>query len=166
MRIITDTPRLIVRHWHVQDLKAYGELVGDDEVKDVDMLAEEPGSCAENELWRYQTEQDKWGWSRWAVVSKDDHKLVGYCGFAPYGDDVELSWRFLPEYRGLGLVVEAADAIAQFGLNTLGFKRIISFTSPQNEFARDVMQHMGMTLDCLEGWSNCSVARFSLQASR
>lgn len=165
MLIIADTPRLIVRHWQPEDLKAYAALVNDDSVQDFSITADEPGSQAENELWRYQVEQDKWGWSRWAVVSKDSHKLVGYCGFAPYGKDVEMSWCFLPEYRGVGLVVEAAGAIARFGLNTLGFKRIISYTNADNEFTRDVMLHMGMTLDCFEGWSNLTVARYSLASS-
>ena len=165
MLIIADTPRLIVRHWHPEDLKAYATLVNDDSEQDYGFTAEEPSSQAENELWRYQTEQDKWGWSRWAVISKENYQLVGYCGFAPYGKDVEMSWCFLPEYRGLGLIVEAADAIARFGLNTLGFDRIISFTSASNEFAQDVMQHVGMKLDCFEGWSNCTVARYSLIAT-
>ena len=165
MLIITDTPRLIVRHWQPEDLKAYAVLVNDDSEQDFSMTADEPGSQAQNELWRYQVEQDKWGWSRWAVVSKDNYRLVGYCGFAPYGKHVEMSWCFLPEYRGLGLVVEAAEAIARFGIDTLGFKKIISFAGANNEFAQDVMQHVGMTLDCFEGWSNCTVARYSLRAT-
>ena len=167
MLIITHTPRLIVRHWQPGDLTAYAALINDNSAQQqgVDFAAEEPSGRAENELWRYQTEQDKWGWSRWAVISRENHQLLGYCGFAPYGKDVEMSWCFLPQYRGLGLVVEAAEAIARFGLNTLGFKRIISFTSADNEFAQDVMQNMGMKLDCFEGWSSFTVARYSLIAA-
>ena len=165
MLIIADTPRLIVRHWQPEDLEAYATLVNDQSEQGSGIASDAPRSQAENELWRYQVEQDKWGWSRWAVVSKDNYQLVGYCGFAPYGKDVEMSWRFIPEYRGLGIVVEAASAIARFGLNTLGFKRIISYTNADNEFAQDVMQHVGMTLDCFEGWSNLTVARYSLMAT-
>lgn len=163
--VVTETPRLLVRHWQPRDLQAYGALIGEEAPSNPDEMSGEPCNQAENELWRYQAEQDKWGWSRWAVVSRETHELVGYCGFAPYGKDVEMSWRFLPEFRGLGLIVEVARAVAEHGLQQLGFNRIISFTSPDNEFAQDVMQHMGMTLDCFEGWSTCTVARYSLKSS-
>ena len=161
MLIIAETPRLLVRNWLPQDLKAYGALLGE-EADDPHFSALEPSCRAETELWRYQTELDKWGWSRWAVISREDHKLIGCCGFSPYGKNVEMSWRFLPEFRGRGLVLEAAEAVAKYGLEKLGFERIISFTNPNNDFAQDVMQQLGMSLDCFEGWSSCTVARYSI----
>ena len=161
MLVIAETPRLFIRSWLPKDLQAYAALLGE-EVSGACFSALEPSCRAETELWRYQVELDKWGWSRWAVVSKDNHQLMGYCGFSPYGPNVEMSWRFLPEFRGVGLVLEAAEAVAKYGLETLGFERIISFTNPNNDFAQDVMQQLGMSLDCFEGWSSCTVARYSI----
>ena len=166
--IVTDTPRLIVRTWQLQDLDAYSTLMGDPPSQTTDataaVMATEPGSLAETELWRYQAELDKWGWSRWAVVFKENNQLIGYCGFSPYGKHIEMSWRFLPAYRGQGLVFEAVEAVTQLGFNQLGMAEIISYTTPNNEFAQGVMRQVGMTLDRFEGWSTCTVARYRIQS--
>ncbi|OED41532.1 hypothetical protein ACH42_13590 [Endozoicomonas sp. (ex Bugula neritina AB1)] len=146
-----------------QDLKAYSAILGR-ESEDAQYSALVPSCRAESELWRYQVELDRLGWSRWAVVAKGDHKLIGYCGFSPYGDDVEMSWRFLPEFRGCGLILEAAEAVTNYGFGTLGFARIISFSVPDNNLAQGVMQQLGMSLECFEGWSSCIVARYSLSS--
>lgn len=164
MLVIAETPRLLIRNWLPQDLQAYGVLLGE-ETKEPQYSALRPSCRAENELWRYQAEQDRRGWSRWAVLSRDEHKLIGYCGFSPYGDDVEMSWRFLPEYRGAGLVLEAAEAVANYGFNVLRFARIISYASSDNAQAQDIMEQLGMHLDCFEGWSSCTVARYSISPS-
>ena len=168
MLIVTDTPRLILRTWQLQDLDAYSTLMGDPPSKATDataaVMATEPGSLAETELWRYQAELDKWGWSRWAVVFKENNQLIGYCGFSPYGKHIEMSWRFLPAYRGQGLVLEAVEAVTQLGFKQLGMAEIISYTTPNNEFAQGVMQQVGMTLDRFEGWSTCTVARYRIQS--
>lgn len=61
MLIVTDTPRLILRTWQLQDVDAYSALLGETLACSSDVMATEPGSLAETELWRYQAELDKWG---------------------------------------------------------------------------------------------------------
>jgi len=163
MLIIAETSRLLIRSWMHYDLEEYSELVGDDS-DDVALFSTEPCSRAEADLWRYQSEFDKWGWSRWAVVLKETQELIGYCGFAPYNKNIELGWRFLPEYKGVGLVVEAVEAVAAHGLDTLGFDSIISFASHDNRYAQEIMQQSGMSLNRFEGWSNCTVACYSISS--
>ncbi len=165
MLIISETPRLILRTWHLQqDVDAYSALLGESPAQVANAMALEPESLAETKLWRYQAELDKWGWSRWAVVFKENNQLIGSCGFSPYGKDIEMSWRFLPEYRGKGLVLEAVEAVTDFGFNKLGMDEIISYTMPDNEFAQGVMQRLGMTFDGFEGWSTCTVARYRIHS--
>ena len=163
MLIISETPRLLLRTWHLQDVNAYSELLGEC-TESPDVTALEPASQTETKLWRYQAELDKWGWSRWAVVFKENNQLIGSCGFSPYGKDIEMSWRFHPEYRGKGLLLEAVEAVTEFGFNKLGMEEIISYTMPDNEFAQGVMQRLGMTFDGFEGWSTCTVARYRIQS--
>ncbi len=164
MLIIADTPRLIIRTWQEIDLPDYASLLGETLSDNTGSDCSIPSSRAENELWCFQAEMDRRGWSRWAVELKEGRKLIGYCGFAPYGKDVELVWRFQPEFRGQGLVVEAAEAVAKLGFETFRFDQIISFTNPDNDFAQSVMLELGMTLECFEGWSSVTVARYSLTA--
>ncbi|MGB0361385.1 MAG: GNAT family N-acetyltransferase [Endozoicomonas sp.] len=165
MLIITDTPRLILRTWQLADVHAFSVLLGQDPATNSDMAATEPGSIAETELWRYQAELDKRGWSRWAVVYKETNQLIGYCGFSPYGKHIEMSWRFMPEFRDQGLVLEAIEAVTQFGFNQLGMNEIISYTASSNEFAQGVMVQLGMEFDRFEGWSICTVARYRIESS-
>ncbi|MGI9282367.1 MAG: GNAT family N-acetyltransferase [Endozoicomonas sp.] len=164
MLIVAETPRLILRTWQEVDLQPYAEIRGTahDEPQ---YGTHSPASKAETDLWRFQVELDQRGWSRWAVVLKESNKLIGICGFAAYGDSVEMSWRFSQEYRGRGLVIEAAEAVTELGFKRLGFKEIISFASPQNEFALDVMESLGMSLAGYEGWCNLTVARFALTST-
>lgn len=163
MLIVTETPRLTIRTWQEQDLKPYGEIMGRGDLSEhfSDAL---PASKAETELWRYQLELDQRGWSQWAVVHKESQQLIGCCGFSSYGDKIELSWRFLPDFRGRGLVVEAVEAVAQLGFERFGFDEVISYASPANEFAKDVIESLGMSLVGFEGWSNITVARYRLTA--
>ena len=164
MVIITERPRLILRTWQIQDIDAYAVLIRETLEEPVDNRATEPYSLAETDLWRYQAEFDKRGWSRWAVVLKESNQLIGYCGFSPYGKYIEMSWRFLPEFHGQGLVLEAVEAVTEFAFKHLGMEEIISYTTPSNEFAQGVMEQLGMTLDRFEGWSICTVARYRLQS--
>lgn len=161
MRVVAETPHLLIRTWLETDLPGYAVLTGDDS----EPQKYSPGlpACrAESELWRYQLELDRYGWSRWAVIYKKNDLLVGSCGFSPYGGEVEIGWRFLREYRGQELVVEALEALTRLGFQHFGFNRIISFSRTDNRFAQKVMAQIGMTLERFEGWSNCTVACYSL----
>ncbi|WP_062266851.1 GNAT family N-acetyltransferase [Endozoicomonas arenosclerae] len=164
MLIVAETPRLILRTWQEADLVPYADIIGSAQ-GEVHYSTHSPASKAETDLWRFQVELDQKGWSRWAVVLKENNRLIGSCGFSSYGKCVEMSWRFSQEYRGRGLVIEAAEAVTEVGFCRLGFKEIISFASPQNGFALDVIESLGMSLDGYEGWCNLTVARFSLTSS-
>ena len=165
MRVVVEMHHLMIRTWQEGDLASYAALLGHDDENLEKFSADGPDSRAETELWRYQLEQDKNGWSRWAVVQKESNCLIGYCGFAPYHNDVEISWRFLPGYLGRVEVVDAIEAVMKVGLQQLGFDKIISFTSPDNYGALKILAQVGMTLDCLEGWSSFVVARYSVSQS-
>ncbi|WP_252177371.1 GNAT family N-acetyltransferase [Endozoicomonas sp. 4G] len=164
MLIVAETPRLILRTWQETDLQDYANIIGEP-LNERQYNTYSPASTAETDLWRYQVEIDQRGWSRWAVVLKENYRLIGSCGFSAYGDTVEMSWQFNPEYRGRGLVIEAAEAVTDLGFTRLGFKEIISFVLPENEFALDVIESLGMSLAGYEGWCNITVARFSLSST-
>ena len=70
--------------------------------------------------------------------------LIGFCGFPP---DVEIGWRFLPEYQGRGLATEAATAVMRYGFDTFQFDRLISVTQPANHRSLRVIEKLGMTFE-------------------
>lgn len=48
---------------------------------------------------------EKYGFGRWATVLKSGMQFVGWAGLAylPEFDEIDLGYRFLPEYWGLGI---------------------------------------------------------------
>ena len=55
--------------------------------------------------------------SQFAVISRDDERLIGYCGFflqtVDDAEELEIGYRLDPSYWGRGLATEAARAAAQ-----------------------------------------------------
>lgn len=51
-------------------------------------------------------------YGRWAVVNKQDERVIGYCGpkYVDKYHEVGLTFRFLPQYWGKGFATEAAMA--------------------------------------------------------
>lgn len=51
-------------------------------------------------------------YGRWAVIHKQDERIIGFCGpkYLSCYNDVELAFRYLPEYWGQGFATEAAVA--------------------------------------------------------
>ena len=62
-------------------------------------------------------------------------------------------------------MVEAVEAVARLGFERFGFDEVISYAAPNNEFAMNVIETLGMNLVGFEGWSNITVARYSLTAA-
>lgn len=88
----------------------------------------------------------KYGYGRWATFLKDGMQFIGWAGLAylPEFDEIDIGYRFLPKYWGLGYATEASEAILDYGFNTLGLKRIIAIAMKENEASFRVMQKIGM----------------------
>jgi ribosomal-protein-alanine N-acetyltransferase len=89
------------------------------------------------------------GYGLWAVIRREDGELIGNCGIIPVegvGPEVELSYDFRRESWGKGYATEAARVCLRFGLEDLGFRRIIAITYPDHLASRRVMEKAGMHL--------------------
>ncbi len=83
----------------------------------------------------------------WVMVSKETGRMIGTCGFAKIdtaNNCAELGYVLNPEYRGQGLVVEAARRVMEFGFSTLSFHRIEARYMIENAPSRRVMEKLGM----------------------
>ena len=60
---------------------------------------------------------------------------------------IEIGWRLAPEFWGFGYVTEAAEALLDFGFETLGREEIISFAVWNNRRSTAVMERLGMRRD-------------------
>jgi RimJ/RimL family protein N-acetyltransferase len=60
---------------------------------------------------------------------------------------VEVGWRLASEHWGRGYATEAARESLRFGFEEVGLEEIVSFTVPQNERSRRVMDRIGLVRD-------------------
>jgi RimJ/RimL family protein N-acetyltransferase len=147
------TDRLLLRRWRVDDLDDLRAVFAKPEVwwypDRRGRSAQETGSFLDRRL-------DLWerrGWSHWAVVHREDRRLIGYLGLEPptflpeVMPAVEVGWRLDPDYWGRGLATEGGRAALGFGFDFLGLEEIVSVYEPDNVASGRVMEHLGMRPD-------------------
>ncbi|MFF5567157.1 GNAT family N-acetyltransferase [Streptomyces sp. NPDC012623] len=148
------TPRLLLRRWHEEDLVPMAEINADPEVmrwiddgsvRSLDQTAED--------IERWEEEWDEEGFGLFAVELLASGELAGFAGlsvpaFLPEAlPDIEIGWRLGQPFWGQGYASEAAHAALEFALQDRGLERVISISRPGNEASENVMRKLGMTLE-------------------
>ncbi|TLM79630.1 GNAT family N-acetyltransferase [Microbulbifer harenosus] len=79
-------------------------------------------------------------------VELKDGTAIGQCGLLKRDglDDVDIGFAFLPEYRGRGYALEAAQAMLKWGETCLGFRRIVAIATPENRASLHLLETLGM----------------------
>lgn len=87
------------------------------------------------------------GYGRWACVLKETRTVIGFCGlkYLPDLDEVDVGFRFLPEYWGKGIATETCSACIEFGFDTLKLDRILGLALPENGASIRVLEKCGMS---------------------
>ena len=148
---LPETDRLTIRHLTKEDKNALLPILGDAEV----MKFSSTGPLSEEQIDEWLDERleeyEHPGFAPWAVVNKDEDKLIGFCGFNGVDLDgqveIELLYRFAKAYWGQGYASEAAEASKDFGMNKLAFNRIIAIISPENERSLRVAEKLEMSYE-------------------
>ena len=86
----------------------------------------------------------------WAVIHKETGRMIGTCGFARIDSAHncgEIGYVLHPDFRGQGLITEAAERVLQFGFGVLGLNRIEARYMVGNEPSRRVMNRLGMLFE-------------------
>lgn len=146
---ILETERLILRSWTPEDAGRLLEICGDAEVMKHIGTREPYHTIEEAEQflrWAENYEKEN-GFSRWAVVSKENPKIIGSCGFArPHGtEEVELGYLFARDVWGKGLATEAAAACLRYGFERLKFNEVIAITDLEHTASQKVLEKIGFT---------------------
>lgn len=92
---------------------------------------------------------EKYGYGRWATILKNGKQFAGWAGLAylPEFNEIDLGYRFLPEFWGKGIATEACRAILTYGFDKLKLKRIIAIAMKENKASIRVMEKVGMQFD-------------------
>ena len=144
------TPRLLLRHWRVEDRPAFAAMNRDSRVMEhfpAVMSPAESDALAD----RIQAHFEQREFGLWAVEIPGVTPFAGYVGLAvprfaaSFTPCVEIGWRLAAEYWGRGYATEGARAALTFGFETLQLTEIVSFTAVGNVRSRRVMEKLGMT---------------------
>jgi RimJ/RimL family protein N-acetyltransferase len=91
--------------------------------------------------------QLKYGFSLWAVETRDTAILVGEAGLQPLegtGPEIEIGWAFAPSAWGRGYATEAAGAWVERAFGELGLDELIAVIRPENEASHKVARRLDM----------------------
>ena len=91
------------------------------------------------------------GWDAFAVEQLEDDRFAGICGLAPQTvdgvEEVELGYRFVPEFWGRGIATEAALACRDYAFETLRLPRIIAIIEAANIGSIRVTEKIGLRFE-------------------
>jgi ribosomal-protein-alanine N-acetyltransferase len=153
------TERLRLRRWIQSDRLPFAEMSADPRV-----MEHFPSvlSRAESDAMvdRIEVHFEHNGFGLWAVEVREHSPFIGFVGLsvpsfeAHFTPCVEVGWRLASQFWGRGYATEAARAAVQFGFGPLALREIVSFTVPENERSRLVMDRLGMTHDLADDFDH------------
>ncbi len=143
------TERLTLRPFTPADAPAYLALVSDPSV--LRYTDEKPVTTVDEalEILRTRPLRDYalHGFGRMACVHQQSNELIGFCGLKrleAFNHEVDIGYRFLARYWGLGLASESAAALYAYGKTALQLPRIIGLVIPENTASVRVLSKLGM----------------------
>lgn len=146
---VAETPRLILRHFSVDDAGPMFLLNSDPEViKYTGDPAFKNTFEARSFLENYNQYQ-KHGFGRWAVIDKISGDFLGWCGlkYDPAIDETDIGFRFFRKYWNKGFATESAQASLTLGFESLKQKTIVGRAMKENTASIKVLEKLGMIFD-------------------
>ncbi len=148
--IILETKRMLLRQMEMSDVDNLQGIFADPEAM---RYYPKTKSIAETEEWirTNMLSYRVFGFGLWIAILKESGAFAGQCGLVMQRVDdrpeVEVGYLFLRKYWGQGLATEAARASRDYGINQLGYTRLISLIHPRNIASKRVAEKIGMAFE-------------------
>jgi [ribosomal protein S5]-alanine N-acetyltransferase len=144
---ILETTRLILREMTTADAEHLYLLNRDPEV--IRYTGDKPFTDIQ-ESERFLSNYDhytKYGFGRWAVISKTDHMFLGWCGlkYTPELDEYDIGFRFFKAYWNMGYATESATASVETGFTKFGINEIVGRSRKENTASIRVLEKLRFT---------------------
>lgn len=147
-----ETERLVIRPFNSNDAQALHGIVSQEEV--MKYLPEEVMSMEEvrgviswlTDCYEKNTPQRILKFTL-AVLSKEDERLIGWCGLGPLefsSEEIEIFYGLSKDQWGKGIATEAASTVLRYGFETLKLDQIVAVTDPRNAASAKVIEKLGM----------------------
>jgi ribosomal-protein-alanine N-acetyltransferase len=162
--IILETEHLVFRPLTITDLDDLTTLYADPEVMRF-LGGPRDRDEVQRILNRYIKEYQIYGHSFFATIRKSDEHFIGQCGLlnqeVEEQPEIELGYVLAKPYWQHGLALEGIQALKDYGLQQLGFPRLISLIPPDNEASLHIAERIGMHYErSVDQWGQ----RFQLYA--
>jgi ribosomal-protein-alanine N-acetyltransferase len=145
--IIYETDHLLFRPLELSDLDNLIALYADPEVTRYLGGVRNPDEVRQA-LQGYMREYEMYGHSFFATIQKSDGQFIGQCGLlnqeVEEQPEIELGYVLAPQYWDRGLAFEGILALKNYGMQQLGFHRIISLIPPENVASIHIAEKIGM----------------------
>jgi [ribosomal protein S5]-alanine N-acetyltransferase len=153
MNVVTETNRLLLRTFTINDAQLIFDLNNDPEVTrytyDPMTDTEQARLVLENVI---LPQYALYNHGRWAVHIQPDLEFIGWCGlkYIPERNEIDLGYRFKKSAWGKGYATEAAYACLKYGFEKLKIPKITGRAVPENEDSWRVLEKIGMQFTCEE----------------
>jgi len=98
---------------------------------------------------RYLDAYERLGFGVYLTLLRETQVPIGICGLIKRNglEDVDIGYAFLPQYWSKGYASESASAVLVYARNTLGLKRILGITTPDNAGSIRVLEKAGFKFE-------------------
>ncbi len=148
VKIILETPRLVLKEFNLEDAAFILELVNTDDwlnfIGDRKVANLEDAQNFISHKLRPSYAQK--GFGLWAVYLKEENQAIGMCGLVNRDslDDIDIGFALLPKFYKKGYALEAAQATMNFAHEQLQISRIIGITNSDNSNSILLLNKLGL----------------------
>ncbi len=143
--IVLTTERLILREFELTDAEAMFNLNSDEEVLRYTGDKQFESIEDANNFFKNYPDYEKNGFGRWALVTKGDKKVIGWCGLKKHEDNtVDIGYRIFKNQWNKGYATEASIACLEYGFQVFELDEIIANAATENKASIRVMEKIGM----------------------
>jgi len=141
------TAHLHLRPWQIEDAET---LLGILQEKDILQYFPPTSPATLEKMERYicfhQAHWQERGYGHWAVVTRQEEKVIGWTGleFLPDTQETEVAYLLSHAFWGKGMATEAAQAALDFGFQSAGLHSIIGLVHPENIGSQRVLEKIGL----------------------
>ena len=95
------------------------------------------------------TSYKRYGFGLYLTLLKENEVPVGICGLVKRDSlmNADIGFAFLPQYWSKGYAFESVSAVLAYARNTLGLKRILGITTPENQGSIHVLEKIGLKFE-------------------
>ena len=146
-----ETERLLLRWFTLSDVDAFYEIGSHPEL--IRYVGNQPFASRQAArealvaapLKDYAT----YGYGRFACVWKPTGQVIGACGpkFLPDTGDVDLGYRFLKNFWGMGLATESALAVIDYARSQLTLRHLVAWVHPDNVASARVLSKLAFSFE-------------------